>query len=49
MDKTNARTAVYQRPFKTHEAAMWMGISERQLLTFAKQLAQFAGVEPDDE
>ena len=66
MDKTNARTAVYQRPFKTHEAAMWMGIPERQLLTFAragmigkkvggiwlfpqKQLAQFAGVEPDDE
>ena len=30
------RPEIYQRPFRTHEAAEWMGISERQLLTFAR-------------
>lgn len=36
MKENSVKNAVYARPFRTRAAAAWLGISERQLLQFAR-------------
>lgn len=36
MNENSDKNAVYPRPFRTRTAATWFGISERQLLQFAR-------------
>lgn len=36
MQDNITKNAVYARPFRTRAAAAWLGISERQLLQFAR-------------
>lgn len=36
MVENTAKNAIYQPPFRTRAAAEWMGVSEKQLLDFAR-------------
>lgn len=36
MRENSVKNALYEKPFRTQAAAEWLGISERQLLNFAR-------------